>query len=124
MTATPRFGFALEYVSDVEAVKRFYVDVLGLAVEREHPTFVQFKDRAGANFAIASDESLGGRGELELYWLVDDAEVAFRELSGKAEVVVPLREMPFGKVFGINDPAGQPRYLLEFARERPSRPVQ
>lgn len=124
MTATPRFGFALEYVSDVEAVKRFYVDVLGLAVEREHPTFVQFKDRAGANFAIASDESLGGRGELELYWLVDDAEVAFRELSGKAEVVVPLRQMPFGKVFGINDPAGQPRYLLEFARERPSRPVQ
>lgn len=40
MTATPRFGFALEYVSDVEAVKRFYVDVLGLEVEREHPTFV------------------------------------------------------------------------------------
>lgn len=59
-----------------------------------------------------------------MYWLVDDAEVAFREISGKAEVVVPLREMPFGKVFGINDPAGQPRYLLEFARERPSRPVQ
>lgn len=124
MTATPRFGFALEYVSDVEAVKRFYVDVLGLAVEREHPTFVQFKDQSGASFAIASDESLGGRGELELYWLVDDAEAAFREISGKAEVVVPLREMPFGKVFGINDPAGQPRYLLEFARERPSRPVQ
>lgn len=40
MTATPRFGFALEYVTDVEAVKRFYVDVLGLEVEREHPTFV------------------------------------------------------------------------------------
>jgi hypothetical protein len=32
--------------------------------------------------------------------------------------------MPFGKVFGIKDPASQPRYLLEFGRDRPSRPAQ
>jgi predicted enzyme related to lactoylglutathione lyase len=124
MTIAPRFGFALEYVTDVEAVKRFYVDVLGLAVEREHPTFVQFKDQSGANYAIASDESLGDRDELELYWLVDDVEAAYRELADKAEVSIPLKQMPFGKVFGIKDPAGRPHYLLEFARERPSRPAQ
>lgn len=47
MAVTTRFGFALEYVSDIDAVKRFYVDVLGLEVDREHPTFVQFKDPAG-----------------------------------------------------------------------------
>jgi len=115
---TLAFGFVLEYVPDVAAATRFYVDVLGLKVEREHPTFVQF-DR----FAIASDESMGGRGEPELYWLVDDAEAAFRELGGQAEVVMPLRTMPFGKVFAVGDPAGRPRYLLEFARDRPSRPV-
>ena len=123
MTTTPRFGFALEYVTDVEAVKRFYVEVLGLAVEREHPTFVQFKDQAGVNYAIASDESLGGNNELELYWLVDDVEAAYRELSDKVEVSVPLRQLPYGKVFGIKDPTGQPHYLLEFARDRPSQRV-
>ena len=124
MTTKPRIGFALEYVSDIEAAKRFYVEVLGLEVEREAPTFVQFKDPAGANFAIASDESMGGRGDLELYWLVDDAEAAFSDLSQKAEVSLPLKEMPFGKVFGIKDPAGQPRYLLELAQARPSRRVR
>jgi hypothetical protein len=31
---------------------------------------------------------------------------------------------PYGKVFGIADPSGTPCYLLELARDRPSRPVQ
>lgn len=121
MTTKPRFGFALEYVSDIGAAQRFYVEVLGLEVERYHPTFVQFKDQAGASYAVASDESMGGRGNLELYWLVDDAEAAFSEITQKAEVSLPLKQLPFGKVFGIKDPAGQPQYLLEFAQNRPSR---
>lgn len=121
MVTKVRFGFVLEYVSDIEAVKRYYVDVLGLAVEREHSTFVQFTDHAGATFAIASDESMSGTRDPELYWLVDDAESTFSELSRKADVSLPLKQMPFGKVFGITDPAGQPHYLLEFAQDRPSR---
>ncbi|HEY8490830.1 MAG TPA: VOC family protein [Dehalococcoidia bacterium] len=119
MSDTPRFGFVVEYVADIEAATRFYADVLGLEVQRWHPTFVQFD-----SFAIATDESLGGRGEPELYWLVDDAEAAFRDLSGKAEVGLPLRQMPFGKVFAVKDPDGRLRYLLELAQDRPSRPVR
>jgi catechol 2,3-dioxygenase-like lactoylglutathione lyase family enzyme len=119
MRNQPQFGFALEYVTDIEAARRFYVDVLGLSVEREHPTFVQFQ-----SFAIASDESVGGKNEPELYWLVDDAEAAFSTLSQKAEVSSPLRQLPFGKVFAINDPAGRPRFLIELAQHRPSTPVQ
>jgi catechol 2,3-dioxygenase-like lactoylglutathione lyase family enzyme len=121
MSIKPRFGFALEYVPDVEEARRFYVDVMGLEVERLHPTFVQFKDASGSSFAVASDESVGGSRADELYWIVEDAEAAFRELSSKAEISTPLKQMPFGKVFGVKDPAGQPRYLLEFARNRPSR---
>jgi catechol 2,3-dioxygenase-like lactoylglutathione lyase family enzyme len=102
-------------VTNIEAAKRFYVDVLGLEVQRTHPTFVQFE-----SFAIASDESMGGTNETELYWLVDDAEAAFTELSRKAEVSMPLRELPFGKVFALNDPANRPQYVLELARNRPS----
>jgi catechol 2,3-dioxygenase-like lactoylglutathione lyase family enzyme len=124
MTAKPRFVFALEYVSDIEATKRFYVDVLGLTIERDSPTFVQFRDSAGASYALATDESIGGQRDLELYWLVDDAEAAFRELSPKAEVSVPLKQMPFGKVFGLKDPAGQPQYLIEFVQNRPSQRVE
>lgn len=120
MAIATTFGFALEYVHDIEEAKRFYVDVLGLKVEREHPSFVQF----AGNFALASDESLSGTRETELYWLVDDAEAAYAAVADKAEVILPLQQHPFGKVFGLRDPAGQPRYLTELARNRPSRPAQ
>ncbi|MGB8644731.1 MAG: VOC family protein [Anaerolineae bacterium] len=118
MTVQATFGFLLEYVTDVEAAKQFYTDVIGLKVERYHPTYVQFK-----NFAIASDESLSGNRSPEQYWLVDDAEQAFNELSQKAEIVFPLTQKAFGKVFAVKDPAGQPLYLLEFSRTRPSQPA-
>jgi predicted enzyme related to lactoylglutathione lyase len=118
MLKKPRFAFVLEYVSDIEAARRFYEEVLGLQAERAAPTFVQFN-----NFAIAGDESLSGTRQPEIYWLVDDAEAAFQELSQKAEVAMPIRQMPFGKVFAIKDPSGQAQYLLEFARDRPSQPV-
>jgi catechol 2,3-dioxygenase-like lactoylglutathione lyase family enzyme len=124
MAIHPRFALALAYVPDVAAAKRFYVDVLGLEVERDHPTFVQFKSDGGAAFAIASDAAMTPGAELELYWLVEDAEAAFQELSRTAKVSLPLTQQPFGKVFGVVDPTGQPRYLLEFARERPSREVR
>jgi hypothetical protein len=31
--------------------------------------------------------------------------------------------VPFGTVFGIKDPDGQTRYLVEFAKQRPSQSV-
>jgi predicted enzyme related to lactoylglutathione lyase len=114
----PQFGFAVEYVTDIEAAKRFYVDVLGLEVQREAPSFVQFQ-----NFAIASDTPMGGRAECELYWLVDDADAAFSRLSKMTEISLPLTAQPFGKVFGIQDPSGHPCYVLELAKNRPSKPV-
>ena len=119
MSTKATFGFVLEYVDDIEQGTRFYVDALGLEVDRQHPVFVQFKD----HYAIATDESLGGGREPELYWLVDDAEAAFAELSERGEVSMPLRQLPFGKVFGIKDPAGQVQYLTELAADRPSQRV-
>jgi catechol 2,3-dioxygenase-like lactoylglutathione lyase family enzyme len=115
---TPRFGFVVVYVKDIAASKRFYADVLGLRVEREAPTFIQFE-----HFALAADERLTGGREPEIYWLVDDAEAAERELRGKATIDPPLAQKPFGKVFGVRDPDGGTRLLLEFARSRPSQPV-
>jgi predicted enzyme related to lactoylglutathione lyase len=115
MKSKPIFGFFLEYVQDVEAAKRFYVDVFGLDVERTSPVFVQFK-----NYAIASDESMSGTRNPEVYWLIEDAEASFQDFSQKAEIAMPLKQMPFGKVFGIKDPEGQIQYLVEFAQDRPS----
>lgn len=113
-----KFGFIVEYVKDIEVSRRFYEEVFGLKVERYHPTFVQFE-----TFAIASDEPMAGGDQPELYWLVEDAEAAFKALSQKAKVSLPLTQKGFGKVFGIKDPDGRPRYLLELAKERPSQAI-
>src|SRR5690625_4863119 len=90
MVGEPAFGFVVQYVQDIEASKRFYVDVLGLKVTREHSTFVEFD-----TFAIATDEPMGGEAMQELYWLVGDAAEAFRLLEGKADVCLPLKQVPF-----------------------------
>ncbi len=118
MNLKPQFGFIVEYVTDIEAAQRFFVDVLGLKVERYHPAFIQFD-----HFAIASDESLSGTRAPEMYWLVDDAEAALAELSQTTEISIPLTQKPFGKVFAVKDPTGQLCFLLEFARNRPSQPT-
>ncbi len=118
MNINPKFGFVVEYVTDIEAAQRFYVEVLGFKVERYHPTFIQFD-----HFAIASDESIGGTRAPEVYWLVDNAEAALAALSEKTEISIPLKQMPFGKVFAVKDPVGQLCFLLEFASSRPSQPA-
>lgn len=124
MESSLTFAFALEYVADVAAAKRFYVDVLGFEVERESPAFVQLRDRSGVGFALAGDEPVGGeRALIELYWATDDADAAFAALSRAADVRLPLTQFPFGRVFAIADPDGHPRYVVEFARSRPSQPV-
>lgn len=118
MDERPAFGFVVEYVKDIEAAKHFYTEVMGLEVEREHPTFIQFE-----TFAIATDEPMGGEATQEVYWLVQDAEKAFRSLSERASVCLPLQQVPFGKVFGVRDPDGFPRYILELSKNRPSQAV-
>lgn len=123
-TQSPRFGFLLKYVDDVNAAKTFYTDVLGLKVDRESPVFIQFTDEAGVKFAIASDASLSGTRAPEIYWVVDDAAAALAALPSSARITHPLHAEPFGQVFGLEDPAGQTQFIVEFARERPSKAVE
>lgn len=120
---SPRFGFVLEYVPDVNAARAFYTGVLGLKVSRESPEFVQFADANGVGWAIASDASLSGEAKPETYWIVEDIAALERSLAGKVTVTHPLETRPFGQVLGIADLAGETQYLVEFAQERPSREV-
>lgn len=123
MATAARFGFALEYTTDIARSRTFFTEVLGLQLDRDHPTFVQFKDANGSAYAIASDAPMDKGEHPELWWVVDNAEQALVEMSKKAEVAMPLRELPFGKCFGIKDPNGEVHYILEFAAQRPSQQV-
>jgi len=118
MSSSPRFGFVVEYVKDIEVSKQFYVDVMGLQIQRSHSTYVQFD-----SFAIASDTSMDGESKQELFWIIDNAQIAFDHLSTCSDICLNLKQLPFGKVFGIRDKDGYPRYLLELAKNRPSQQV-
>jgi len=119
MNVNAKFAFVLYYVDDIEMAKRFYTEVVGLKVERDSPTFVQFD-----HFAIGADESVSGSRDPEVYWTVDDAESALAEYSKSVPIGMPMKQMPFGKVFSIKDPTGNPLYMIEFAKIRPSHVVE
>lgn len=115
MSYHPRFGFAVTNVRDIAKAKAFYAEVLGFKIQREAPNFVQFE-----HFAIASDNP-DATSAIELYWLVDDAEAARRELSARGATCSPVNAKPFGKLFTVNDPDGGERFFLELAAARPSK---
>lgn len=119
MSTRPRFGFVVEYVEDIEAAREFYENVLGLRPERTHPAFVQYD-----HFAIAADEPMAGGTDREVYWLVEDIQRVFDEISRSGEIVLPLQQVSFGRMFGVRGAGGQPHYLLELAADRPSQPAQ
>jgi predicted enzyme related to lactoylglutathione lyase len=120
----PRFGFVLEYVNDVNEARSFYTDILGLKVSRESPEFIQFSDANGVGWAIASDASISGETKPETYWVVEDIAALEKSLSHRVRITHPLEARPFGQVLGIEDPAGETQYLVEFAQERPSKEVK
>lgn len=117
MSNNLRFGFVVANVKDIAKAKRFYTEVLGLTIQREAPTFIQFE-----TFAIASDNP-GATAELELYWLVDDADAAHRELTARGATCTAVDAKPFGKVFSTKDPGGGERFVLQLAAARPSKAV-
>ena len=117
MSIQLRFGFTVANVKDIAKAKRFYTEVLGLQVQREAPNFIQFE-----TFAIASDNP-EATSPLELYWLVDDADAAQRELSARGASCSAVASKPFGKVFTTKDPDGEQRFILQLAASRPSKSV-
>jgi catechol 2,3-dioxygenase-like lactoylglutathione lyase family enzyme len=111
----PQFGFVLEYVKDIEAAKRFYAEVLGVQMERYHPTFIQF-----THFAIANDESMTGNRDPELYWLVDDAR-RFRGAPGARRCIYASQANALRQ--GVrHQESGRSALLRAGARARPTKP--
>ncbi|HRW73283.1 MAG TPA: hypothetical protein P5093_12865 [Ottowia sp.] len=116
--SSAQFALAVRYVNNMPAARHFYVDVLGLKPEREHAAFIQFD-----HFALASDAPLGDDRAAELCWLVADIDDAWQTLKDQARVRMPLRSLPFGRIFSIDDADGHPCYVMQWAEQRPSQPA-
>jgi predicted enzyme related to lactoylglutathione lyase len=108
--------FVLAHVSDLAAARAFYTEKLGLTVEAEQPGFVQFAQPGGKGAWFALSESPNARpfSDPEFWWYVENADAACAEFAGRdVEIAEQPRDMPFGRVFAIHDPAGNTIYMLQ-----------
>ena len=101
--------FVMINVPSVEQVRAFYTETLGGTVIDEQPGFLQVRLGAGSGADCGIGESADAKPAPlpALWWLVDDADATYAELKGKdVQMVGELRDMPFGRAFAIQDPAG------------------
>jgi uncharacterized glyoxalase superfamily protein PhnB len=120
VSATPNL-----LVSDMAASLAFYRDVLGFQIETTVPdaapfVFVWLKRGGVAIFlndakpVVAQFPSLRAGGTSTLFVIVDDVDALHAQLSGKAQIVMPLTDQFYGmRECAILDPDG---YLITFAQ--------
>ena len=110
--------FVVLNVPDLAAARAFYTEQFGLAVDTESPAFIQFRRAAGAVFALQPATNATSYTGLELWWNVENADQAHDELAARGvPIAEPLRDLPFGRVFAVSDPAGN---ILRFLQPRQS----
>jgi catechol 2,3-dioxygenase-like lactoylglutathione lyase family enzyme len=100
-------------VSDVDRAKAFYVDEAGFTLDHDHTIsddlrFVQLTPPGSAcsisiGKGITDAEPGSSRG---LQVVVDDADAAHAELSGRGVEVSGVQEFPWGRFVFFADPDG------------------
>jgi len=100
-------------VSDVDRAKEFYVEKAGFNADHDHsPTddirFVQLTPPGSAcSIAIGKGVTDAEPGSVKgLQLVVDDADAAHAELSGRGVEVSPVQDFPWGRFVFFSDPDG------------------
>ena len=100
-------------VSDVDRAKAFYVDQAGFNADHDHRIsdelrFVQLTPPGSAcSIAIGTGVTDAAPGSVKgLQLVVDDADAAHADLSGRGVEVGPVQEFPWGRFVFFADPDG------------------
>ena len=119
-------GFVVLYVRDVDKMRAFYTDFLGLTyVEAvSGPHFVTLRPSGGSLLALqdaATSQLPPGRetqpGSVELSFEVDDVDGTWKRWKEKGVAIVtdPM-DLPFGRYFLAQDPEGHYLSVYRFAQ--------
>jgi predicted enzyme related to lactoylglutathione lyase len=119
-------GFVVLYVDDMDKVKTFYTELLGMSVvpEASGPHFltlrpaggslVALQDKAGARFPPGHET---GPGSVELSFEVADVDATWQHLKDQGiERLSDPVDLPFGRYFIAKDPEGHYLSVYRFAR--------
>lgn len=104
---------------DIDAVKRFYVELLGFENHEHDPQFNYLWVQTGGTSSIGFMPPMQGMGEVPppreptLYFIVEDVDRAYATLSARGVMFEgPPADMPWGhRVVRTTDPEGRPIML-------------
>jgi predicted enzyme related to lactoylglutathione lyase len=110
-------------VSDVDRAKAFYVDQAGFNADHDHTVsedvrFVQLTPPGSAcSISIGKGLVTSAPGSLQgLQLVVEDAQAAHDELSGRGVAVSDIQEFPWGRFVFFQDPDGNSWSVQEIQR--------
>ena len=110
-------------VSDVDRAKAFYVDQVGFNADHDHQVtdelrFVQLTPPGSAcSIALGTGLSKMEPGSVEgLQIVIDDADAAHAELSGRGVEVSDVQDLPWGRFVFFSDPDGNSWALQQIVR--------
>ena len=110
-------------VSDVDRAKAFYVEQAGFNADHDHTVsdelrFVQLTPPGSAcSIAIGKGITTVEPGLVQgLQLVVDDAQAAHNELSGRGVAVSDVQDFPWGRFVFFQDPDGNGWAVQEIVR--------
>jgi predicted enzyme related to lactoylglutathione lyase len=110
-----RLAYVILFTPQIEAMKKFYGEQLGLPARANGPERVEF-DTAGATLALHAIPDPNQRGVM-FRLLVDDVERRFRELGARGvRFEGSIQPVPGGRAAGLWDPEGTHLSLLSLDR--------
>jgi len=110
-----RLVYVILFTPQIEAMKKFYGEQIGLPARANGPEWVEF-DTAGATLALHAMPDPNRRGVM-FRLLVDDVEQRFRELGARGvRFEGSIQPVPGGRVAGLWDPEGTHISLLSLER--------
>lgn len=119
-------GFVILYVRDMEKLKAFYTQVLGMPVVDavSGPNFVTLRTTGGSLLALQDKAAsqLPPRleeqpGSVELSFEADDVDATWtRWKENGVEMVTEPMDLPFGRYFLAKDPEGHYLSVYRFAQ--------
>jgi predicted enzyme related to lactoylglutathione lyase len=113
-----RLLYVIAFTHDIEAMKRFYRDTVGLEPAADSPAFVSF-DTGGASLALVAVPSQQKR-EFELCFRSRDVDADALALQRRGvKFIDEARALEFGRVIHARDPEGNLFSLLDPANEPP-----
>ncbi|GGR26248.1 VOC family protein [Deinococcus ruber] len=94
------------HIPEIQRARRYFTDILGFEVAQEHPgNILEFAAAGGAELALMPGEA--GRFSADLWLIVPEVDSYHTRLaSAGADIVEPLQDGPFGRMFSVLTPDG------------------